>query len=497
MTTTAKPRRARARPPRASARVDRFFTQHLHHRGAYAGEPFIPDDWQREAHRGIFDTVDRHGRRRYREGLIGVPKGNGKTPDGAGIALYGLYADGEPEPECYVVAGSRPQARILFDDAKAMVLGDPYLRACSKIYRDAIEVPETGGVFRVLSSDASLAHGYRPHIAVVDEVWVHKKPDLYEALASALHKRSQSLLLGLTTAGWDRSSLAWRLYERGIAGDDPEFFFRWYAARDGCKITDTTEWRNANPASFVTIAQLRSQLRRLPEPVFRRLHLNQWTSSEATWIDLDTFDAVAAPDWLTVGIDDHGVLIPPDSPVWIGVDAAPKRDTTAVVVDWLDENMRHHWRYWVFARDRAMGHLDYRIVEDLLRELCHVYDVHRILFDPFHMMRSMIELIGEGLPCEEFPQNDARMVPVAQTLYDVVLEQRLAHGGTPDLRAQAAAAKARETTRGWRLDKLGARPIDTMIAGGMATLVAEQDAEREGPVIWTLDDDDIDDDQLS
>lgn len=488
MTATTAP--ARARRPKPSQRIERFFNRYL----GYSLDP-----WQRETTELLFDTVDRRGQRVYKEALIGVGKGNSKTPFGAGLALDGLY-NAPPEVvhggvECYALASSRQQAHILFDDAKRMVLRHPILERLTKCYRDVLEVKETGAVFRVLSSDAARAHGYRPYRAVPDELWAHPKPDLYEAMSSALHKVPGALLVGFTTAGFDRTQLLWRLYQRGLRGDDPEFLFRWFAAPDGCSIDDTKAWRAANPSTRITIAQLRSQRRRLPEPVFRRLHLNQWTSTEETWIDMSLWDrgGVKVKGWR---YDSHGPVIATGAPVVVAIDSAPKRDETWVIVCYRDpDTTEHWWREWRFEPNRTMGYLDYPAVKDLLRAIARTYDVRRMLFDPYNMMPVMVELGDEGLPVEEYPQSDAYMVPASQNLYDLVQGAKLHHSGSAEIRAHADAAVARETARGWRLDKLrSAGHIDGIVAGSIASRVAEQEAQLSMPGVFTFSDDELFDD---
>jgi Phage terminase-like protein, large subunit len=474
------PRPAPARP--AGERVARFYSRYLRHlKGRWAGEPFVLERWQRE---GIVDplfgTLDKRGLRRYREALIGLPRKNGKSELASGLALYLLVADGEFGAEVYSLAGSRAQARIVFGNARDMVLASPMLRAMTKVYRDAIEVPETASVYRVLSADSRLAHGYNPHGAIVDELHVHPTADLYQAMATGTGARRQPLIVSITTAGWQRGTIAHELYEKGRRSRDPRFFFRWWEAPAGCRLDDTRAWRKANPARWITVDYLRGQMRApgMHESVFRRLHLNQWVGSERRWIAQEVWDAGGG----------RPVLSPGDA-VWVGVDAAPKRDTTAVVVDRRDDDGVHHVVARVWEADRQMGYLDFAEVEDYLRQLCVDFDVRRILVDPFTMMRSMVLLREEGLPVEEFPQGDARMVPASQTLYDLALEGRLRHGDDSDLRRQADNAAVRETARGWRLHKLKSTGhIDSIVALAMAAHTAEQDAATGGddPSVWVF-----------
>jgi len=68
-------------------------------------------------------------------------------------------------------------------------------------------------------------------MSILDEAWVHKDPDLYEAFASAGAAREQPLMITITTAGFDQSSFAWKLYQAGLKNKDPRFFFRWTRRR--------------------------------------------------------------------------------------------------------------------------------------------------------------------------------------------------------------------------------------------------------------------------
>ena len=60
------------------------------------------------------------------------------------------------------MAGDRDQARLVFGTAKRMVELDAELTAETRLYRDAIEVPSTGSVFRVLSAEAPLKEELSP-----------------------------------------------------------------------------------------------------------------------------------------------------------------------------------------------------------------------------------------------------------------------------------------------------------------------------------------------
>jgi phage terminase large subunit-like protein len=57
----------------------------------------------------------------------------------------------------------------VFQDAKRTVEASPELSALTKLYRDAIELPSFGSVYRVLSADSASKEGYSPTTVIFDE----------------------------------------------------------------------------------------------------------------------------------------------------------------------------------------------------------------------------------------------------------------------------------------------------------------------------------------
>ena len=98
-------------------------------KGPEAGRPLRLMPWQRLVFANLFGFVERGTTtRRFRQGVIFVPRGNGKTSIAAPLALYLSFLDGEGGAEGYAAAVTRDQARILFDTAREMVraiTGDP------------------------------------------------------------------------------------------------------------------------------------------------------------------------------------------------------------------------------------------------------------------------------------------------------------------------------------------------------------------------------------
>jgi phage terminase large subunit-like protein len=448
-------------------RVVRFFEKTLRHtKGRWGGQPFLLEPFQKEILHALFGTVDQHGQRWYREALIGLSRKNGKSELAAGIALYMLLADGEYAPEVYSVAGDRKQASLVFNTAADMVNASPILRSACRVFRGGkvIEVRENNGIYRALSADADLQHGLNPSCAIIDEYHVHRNSEQYEAMRTGMAARENPLTVTISTAGAAKRGALWDLYSRGMSGDDPKMFTYWRGADDADDLEDRKVWRKANPASWVTMDFLADQHRSLPLPVFARLHLNAWFEGmDESWV---TRDQIAACQGEPV-LDDG-------EPVVIAVDAASRRDTTAVMAVQRHPDGKFHRRCWHFNSDEAMGYLDYGAIEALIRELASTFQVNRVAFDPFQMVRSAQMLASEGVPVETFPQNDSRMVPASQLLYDLIVEERLVMDDCPICAEQLLAAGVVETVRGWRLHKLkSAGPIDSAVALAMGVQLAE------------------------
>ncbi len=78
--------------------------------------------------------------------------------------------------------------------------------------------------------------------------------------------------------------------------------------------------------------------------------------------------------------------------------------------------------------------MDFRAVEDCIRDLCDRFDVHGIGIDP-HLARSMLNtLTEEGYPAVEVRQGWMTMAPAIKELERSIIGRMLQHGGHPVLR---------------------------------------------------------------
>lgn len=466
-------------------RVRAFGELHVRHmKDRWAGSPFKlePFQWDNMV-LPVYGTLDAKGRRKYKRALFGIPRWNGKSEITALLHLYHMFGEPVYGGEQYAFATTKQQAAIIFDTAKRMVNADPVLRAACKVYRSVIEVVETGCVFRALPFDADTSQGFHPSFASGDEVHVMKSMEMIESMVTGMVGRQEGLFVAITTAGARPGGTLDALKEQWRT--DPAAYVYWQGATEKDDPHDPKTWRKANPASWITMDMLKSQYRALPLPVFQRLHLNLTPNAA------DASRAFNEKAWSACS---DRPVIDRERPCIVGVDAAPRRDKTAVVLDQRDENGFHNVKSWTFEADPEAGLLDFEELKEVLRGLCQDYNVSRIVVDPAHLFAIMDELQREGLPVEDFPQTASRMIPASMNLYDLIQLGRMRHGNDETLTRHILQAGAKEIPpSGWRLTKVSKHEhIDAAVALAMAAHIAEAEwslgglsfAQTGG--VWTL-----------
>ena len=121
------------------------------------GTPLVLREWQKDLIKHIY-AGDGHGNFTAKLSLVGMPRKSGKSAISSAMATYDLFF-GPRGGEVYSIAADKDQARIVFNDAKKIIEANPDLMELVKLYRDAIEVVETGSIYRVLSSESFTKEG--------------------------------------------------------------------------------------------------------------------------------------------------------------------------------------------------------------------------------------------------------------------------------------------------------------------------------------------------
>lgn len=438
-----------------------------------AGDRILLRNWQRELLTHIF-AVRPDGQLRHRTALVGMARKNGKSAMSSGIALWGLFM-GEPGSEIYSCAADRDQARIVFGDAKRMIEAEPEMMEQAKLYRDAIEIPSLGSVYRVLSSEAFTKEGLSPTLVVYDELHAAPNRELFDVMTLGMGARREPLLLAITTAGvktdnTGQDSVAYNLYQYGqrVAKgetDDPSFMMAWWESPIDSNHRSHDTWAMANPAfgDLNSVEDFESAVKRTPEAEFRTKRTNAWVSSNQAWLPSGTWDVRAELR-----------EIQPDTEVVLGFDGSFSGDASVIVGVTIEEQPHVFLvKAWEKSpNDRDDWRVDTSEVESEIILACNKYKVREVACDPFRWQRSMQVLQDVGIPIVEWPSTSAaRMIPACAKFYDAVVQEKLTHDGDPLLARHISNAVIKTDRLGPRIVKEhrgSPRKIDAAVASIIA-----------------------------
>ena len=232
-----------------------FIEKHIQHcKGELAGKPFLLEKWQKEKIiEPLFGWKREDGTRKYRTAYIEIPRKNGKSSLCAAIALYMLYADGELGAEVISAAADRSQAGIVFEIAKAMVLGNKELSKRGKVFRNSVTLEHKNSYYKPISADANTKHGFNCSAIIFDELHAQKTRELFDVLTTSTGARRQPLTICITTAGYDKESICYEVHtyaQQVLSGaiKDESFLPVIFAAGKDDDWTKNSTWKKANPA---------------------------------------------------------------------------------------------------------------------------------------------------------------------------------------------------------------------------------------------------------
>jgi phage terminase large subunit-like protein len=457
---------------------------------APAGELLHLRDWQKELlNYALARRPD--GRLKHRVALIGMARKNGKSALAASMGLSALTLGGNGS-EIYSCAADRDQARIVFGTAKRMVELDPELSSMFTLYRDVIEYKDKGSVYRALSAEAYTKEGLNPSpIVIFDEVHAQPNRELWDVMSLAGGARSDSLLLGITTAGVKtqangQDSLAYSLYQYGqklVKGEllDPSFFFAWWEPKNPeADHRDKQLWIESNPgfADIVDAEDFESAVLRTPEAEFRTKRTNCFVSTATAWLPTGSWEAL---------IDTERTPEPGED-VILAFDGAFSNDSTALIA-WLLGGDKPHLMVvgiWERQDDAEQGwHVPVAEVEQTIIDTFRNsnFQTKEIVFDPARWQRTFMVLDEQGMPVVSYPNSAERMVPATQKFYEAVVNQSFTHDGDERMARHITNCVTKQSSRGVMVAKASSkRKVDAAVAAIFGYDRATQPAEPKPPV---------------
>lgn len=414
-----------------------------------------------------------------REVVAVLPRGNLKTSLAAKVALHHLLV--VPGAAVTIGAASRDQARICFERMRGFAQHEALEDELVIRHLELRHEDDAGHLrlLRVVPSDGPRAHGLSSTLYVGDELWSWAGEGLLEAMLTGLVKNPHAKFLGISTAASRLDSPLGRLRARALAGRVTRKgavidaaapglrWLEWSLAQDKA-LDDYKAVKACNPAAYITPALLREQAQRLTPVSFAQFHASRWGVGEGAWLPAGAWSACAGP-WA-----------PEAEPVWLGVDIGGSRAASAVVG--VTAGLQVAEVHVLQGDEAVMG------VVDRVLEIAGRRPVVEVAHDPWRFRSEALRLEAEhGLAVVEVPMSSTRLGQMSEGLHGAIVAGRLVHPDHPTLNQHVAAAVAKQTPRGWRLDKsTDAVQIDALIALAMAVSRAEQPAPEPARLLGWL-----------
>jgi phage terminase large subunit-like protein len=405
--------------------MERFFVPS---KGDYDCMELMP--WQRFVEANLYGWVDKEtGRRRFREGLIVVGRGNGKSTMVSGNAIYGVSKDDERGADVYLLANSKEQASIVYNECGAQIRTSRVAHRF-RVRREAIYYDRGGGRIQHRASDSRKLDGLNPSMAVFDEIHAYRDTKLIDVIKRGSNKRQQPLILYITTMGTVLDGPLMHYYQLftdamtpGVLRDDvADSMFTFICELDSPEeVDDPDTWIKANPSLGVLLDIERLKLdwercKLVPQERsdFITKQLNIFCdASEARFVDIEViernngeisegellgrecfggFDLALTEDFTSAALEfplDDGRI------AWLGHSWAPRKKAE---LDY-EKIPYYEWMMKGYLTLVDSEYVPFELVYKWFAEAAKKYQLLSIGYDPANAMRLVQMMQADGLPC--------------------------------------------------------------------------------------------------
>lgn len=432
-------------------------------------------------------SQDSDHRFKYQTILYSTTKKSGKTALAAAIACW--YAEvAPPGSEIYIIANDLEQAEgRVMRDVKYHAKKRGY-----KITQYIVELPNGTFIQSLAQSYRSVA-GTRHALTLWDELW---------GVQNELSRRTFEEMTPIPTIAWslrvittyagyyNSSDLLWDLYLNGVGRDENEEgrgkpikgFYDLPVWENGNQIT---YWNHEPTMPWQTEEYYLEQRNQLRPMAYLRLHENRWVTTHETFIPEEWWEAAIQLEASADIWHEHPYR---HLPIIIGVDAAPKRDCTAVTGCAYDSESGKvidvFHKIWT-----PHGELDFdTTLESYLLEQVKRYNVKLIVCDPTHLYQMITRLKKRNIPILEVTQNSSVMTRVSQNFYDLLRFNRFVTYKDDEATTHIRNTVAQAEQNGFRIVKGStshnskySKPIDYAVATAMACYYAIQEGDVSVP----------------
>jgi phage terminase large subunit-like protein len=422
------------------------------------GQPWSLSDYQRVI---LVLMYARH----YAIRLWSEIKKSGKTFLAACIGIAEAILN--PDSEVVVISNDKDQAKSrVFRTMCQLIEKNEGLRSSARVLTDEIRFTN-GSLIKAVSKDFRGEAGGRQRLTIGDEIWGFDNETavrFFEEMTPPPTEDGAYILITSYAGYSNEGQLLENLYQRGLKGKRIHRKYEVYRADGLCMFWSHTP-RQPWQLGVEGRAYYAEQKRILRPNTFRRLHRNEWVSSEGTFILPEAWDSI---------VDKSITPMLSGGALHLGIDIGVKNDSTGVVGvvregDKVRVALHRCWKPW-------LGHpVNLDSVEEYISGLKQNHSIVGAFADPSQCLMMIQRLAAKGVIVQEFPQTISNCVQMGQTLYTLVTDKNLIAYENAELKEHITNAVAQETDRGLRMVKGTTRKkIDLGIALAMACVSAIQ-----------------------
>lgn len=428
--------------------------------------PFVLYAEQRTFLQHAFERLP-DGRLRYTDQVVSQGKKSGKSTFASLIVICTAFVLAGMGGEINLLANDLEQSQSrIFKITADILRASPLLKGAVEITASRVVLRSTGTVIAALASEYQGFSGGNPTLNCYDELAYYTSENARRLFEEGIPSpaRKISFRLSVSTAGFEGEPSPLRdLYDRAIErGEQIESDLYRHENL-------LLYWTHQMLAPWQRPEWVEDQRRTLRPSQFKRLILNQWTSGESTFIEVEQWDAIVNPELAPV-------LANTGLPVWAGLDLGLRHDSTALIAVAWDGGFIRLVTHSVFTAVAGETLDIEETAESAVLSLRSRFALQAVYFDPWQGIGLSQRLTRAGVKMVEWAQTPGNLALMAGNLLELIKRRQFIAYPDADLRLAVSRTVAIESSRGgWRLGKAKAlHRVDPVIALAMATIAAVQ-----------------------
>lgn len=360
----------------------------------------------------------------YSTWVYSAPKKSAKTTICAGIVLWHMW--NSPNSTAYIIGNDLKQADSRMQEAiRYCVLNSTHMKDRARVARNNVYL-DNGARIEAVPIDPEGEAGVNPAVLAWTEAWgakQRKHETMWTEMSLSPTRAGHSFRLIESYAGHSgESNILERLYDNGVKEGTPhptipELYIKGAQVTYWCT-RRIWEWQRGQLAD----RYYEEQEATLPPSEYRRLHGNEWVTSEDVFVAPEWWDTCQAEQ-----PDKHG-------PVVVAMDAGVNNDCFAIVTVSRDKEV-------IDVRDVHVlepppnGEINFDDAEQYLRGLLKRYRVVEVAIDPYQL-KDMAQRLKRArlVKMHDFNQGAPRLT-ADKALHDRIRDGRLRHYGDDTLTA--------------------------------------------------------------